>query len=294
MVNINVLIVTGLYNSGQRELEESLKNRDVYSIHNLPVQLIKELVLDRPDFIMNSEFLKNRRIAFFVDINSGDNFADELIAFKRQAKSQNLAIKFLFLDQSESKLLNSYKEKRLVPTHSDMNLSEALKKEIQVAAPLKQISDFVFNVDDLGSRELKVNFRDLLNEIYEHDNEFTLELQSFGYKYGLPMDSDLVLDVRFLPNPYYIPELRTLKGTDGAIKLFLEGFPDTKECLNLFERELDYLLPKYAEDGRNILRYAIGCTGGKHRSVYVVEELAKRLSNSNYKITLRHRDIEKD
>jgi UPF0042 nucleotide-binding protein len=207
---------------------------------------------------------------------------------------KNAQYKILFLDSSDDVLVKRYKEtRRTHPLAKDDRVDHAIAEERKQVEFLRRRADYIIDTSQMLTRELKQELEKILNDDGEYSNLFVTVL-SFGFKYGIPADADLVFDVRFLPNPYYIDELKYLTGNDKPIQDYVLGFEAAGQFLEKVSDLLEFLLPKYVDEGKNSLVIAVGCTGGKHRSVTLANEIAGRLKETPYGCKVEHRDIDKD
>lgn len=283
------VIVTGMSGAGKSTALKMLEDVGYFCVDNLPFPLITKLseLTSMPSTEIN-------KIAVGVDIRSGNSFSefenilDELI----QAGFQ---FEILFLDSKDDVLIKRYKEtRRNHPLAKEGRLDEGIQKERRKLEDLRKRADYILDTSNMLTRELKTE----LNKIFVENKEFKniyVTVCSFGFKYGIPSDADLVFDVRFLPNPYYIEHLRYQTGNDTEIREFVMANESAKEFLQKLKDMVRFLIPNYISEGKHQLVIAIGCTGGKHRSVTLANELYEALGqDENLGIKIEHRDIEKD
>lgn len=282
------VIVTGLSGAGKSSVLKMLEDSGYFCVDNLPIQLIIKLA---------GLTLKERsdidKIALGVDIRSGQALA-ELEEILKTLKTSNYNYEILFLNASTDVLVKRYKEtRRTHPLSGKGRVDRGIEIEREKLEFLKKRADYIIDTSQLLVRELKVEIDKIFvkNEKY---NNFFITIVSFGFKYGIPMDSDLVFDVRFLANPYYEPELKPLTGNDKPVFEYVMSFPAAKEFLDKAYDMLTFLIPNYILEGKNQLVISIGCTGGKHRSVTLANAISKKLSTLEYGIKVEHRDVEKD
>ena len=279
------IIVTGMSGAGKSTALKMLEDVGYFCVDNLPVPLVPKLAeLLR---VPNSEINK---IALGIDIRSGQKFP-ELECILEGFKESGMDYEILFLDASDDVLIKRYKEtRRNHPLAGD----KGIQKERAYVEQLRQKADYILDTSRLLTRELKVE----LNKIFVENKEFKnlyVTVLSFGFKYGIPSDADLVFDVRFLPNPYYIEEMRPKTGNDREVREFVMNNEKSTQFLEKLEDMIRFLIPNYIIEGKHQLVIAIGCTGGKHRSVTLANELYEKLcEDENYGIKIEHRDIEKD
>ncbi len=266
-----------------------LEDMGFYCVDNLPVSLI-----DKMAEILNSanEFEK---IAIGIDARSGENL-DQMPHILELLQEKSIPYEILFLDAINGVLVKRYKEtRRSHPLAGTARVDIGIEKERQKMQFLKSKANYIIDTSRLLTRELKTELERIFIENQDYKNLYVTIL-SFGFKNGIPADSDIVMDVRFLPNPYYIEELRPKTGNDKAIQDYVLQFPESIDFLNRFEDMIEFLIPYYIGEGKTQLVIAIGCTGGKHRSVTMANEIYKRLDGKNggYGLKLEHRDIGKD
>ena len=278
------VIVTGMSGAGKSTALKMLEDVGYFCIDNLPLALLPKLVeiLRVP----NTEFNK---VALGIDIRGGQNFTD------LEEMLKDVSYEMLFLDSGDSVLVKRYKEtRRTHPLANEGNIWEGLEKERRVLKPMKKNADYIIDTSLLLTRELKRELQKIFVDSQEYKNLY-LTVVSFGFKYGIPNDADLVFDVRFLPNPYYIEELRPKTGNDPEIQEYVMNNGKAEEFLDKLQDMLEFLVPQYIAEGKHQLVIAIGCTGGKHRSVTLANALYHYFEKSNeYGVRIEHRDIEKD
>lgn len=280
------VIVTGMSGGGKRTALKMLEDIGFYCVDNLPVALIGKFV----ELIANpgSEVTK---VALGIDVRAGQSF-DELVDILDDIKKAGYVYDMLFMEASDTVLLKRYKEsRRMHPLSPEGRVEEGIHKERAILRPIREISDYVIDTSKLLTRELKEELDRIFigNEAY---NSLIISIMSFGFKFGIPADADLVFDVRFLPNPFYIDELKHLTGQDKAVQDYVKSFPETEQFMEKLTDMIRFLIPNYVKEGKYQLVIAIGCTGGKHRSVTLANELYDRLKDQGeYGLTIGHRDI---
>ena len=285
------VMVTGMSGGGKSTAMRLLEDMGYYCVDNLPIQLIDKFVelLSTP----NTEITK---VAIGVDVRTDQSFArvEKTLSCLRQ---NGMVFEVLFMDASDAVLVKRYKEsRRMHPLCSAENprIEDGIEKEREILQQVKKDADYVIDTSKLLTRELKEE----LDRIFVKNEEYSslmINILSFGFKHGIPADADLVFDVRFLPNPYYYENLRKLTGNDKEIQDFVMGYDMAHIFLDKLEDMIRFLVPNYVLEGKNQLVIAIGCTGGKHRSVTLANKLYERLSDqTDYGIKLEHRDIGKD
>ena len=282
------VIVTGMSGAGKSTTLKTLEDIGYFCVDNLPIQLIMrfaEIAYAKDNDINN--------VAIGVDIRSGV-YLEQLSECLEQLKASQYNYEILFLDSNDDVLIKRYKEtRRNHPLARNGRVEDGIKIERSRIAFLRKEADYIIDTTSLLTRELKAELDKIFIENAEYNN-FIINVVSFGFKYGIPRDADLVFDVRFLPNPYYDLELRPLTGNDEAIQNFVMQFDEAKEFLNKIVDLLEFLIPNYIKEGKNGLVVAVGCTGGKHRSVTLANGIFKELEALPYSVRIVHRDIEKD
>lgn len=280
------VIVTGMSGGGKSTAMKMLEDAGFYCADNIPVALIDKFV---ELVTMPNSTIQN--VALGLDVraaHSFDDIADVIIRLRRAGNSFEL----LFLEASDQVLLKRYKEtRRIHPLSTDGDLMKGITREREMLAKTRQQADYVIDTTNLLTRELKAELDRIFvnNEKY---NSLMINVISFGFKHGIPQDADLVFDVRFLPNPFYIDEMKHQTGLDKPVHEYVMSFAEAHQFLDKLTDMITFLIPNYVKEGKNQLVVAIGCTGGQHRSVTLAMELYDRLSNQGeYGLTLRHRDI---
>ncbi len=284
------VIVTGMSGGGKATAINMLEDAGFYCVDNLPVSLIEKFaeLITVPD----NEITK---VALGIDSRAGQQF-DKVSGIIDSLKGKGIPVEVLFMDASDTVLIKRYKEtRRIHPMNFNSagdRIEDGISKERKVLSEIKKRADYVIDSSQLLTRELKEELDKIFvkNEAY---NSLMVTILSFGFKYGIPSDADLVFDVRFLPNPYYLDELKHQTGNDKPVQDYVKSFPACDEFLDKLTEMLDFLIPGYVQEGKYQLVVAIGCTGGQHRSVTIANELYNRLSASegNYGIKLFHRDV---
>lgn len=280
------VIVTGMSGSGKRTAMKMLEDIGFYCVDNLPVPLIEKFV----DLITapRSEVSK---VALGLDVRADQPFGD-VETILEKLKSDQYIFEILFLEASDAVLLKRYKEsRRLHPLSLEGRVEEGIHRERKILENIRCKADYVIDTSNLLTRELKEEIDHIFVKNEEY-NSLMLSILSFGFKNGIPADADLVFDVRFLPNPFYIDELKHKTGMDQEVQDYVMAFPEAEEFLHKLVDMLQFLIPNYVKEGKHQLVIGIGCTGGKHRSVTLANELYDRLKDQgNYGIKLYHRDV---
>ncbi len=282
------VIVTGMSGAGKTTALRTLEDMGFFCVDNLPVMLIEKFA-----DIANDDKLDVDRVAIGVDIRSGESLS-QLSFCLEEMKKHNYNYEILFLDSNEKALVKRYKEtRRKHPLSPDGRINEGIALEREKIEFLKQRADYIIDTSSLLTRELKSELDKIFVQGASYNN-IIITVMSFGFKYGIPMDSDLVYDVRFLPNPYYVTELRPLTGNDKPVADMVSSCEEYNMFMDKLADMVKFLIPNYKKEGKNQLVISVGCTGGKHRSVTVANELYKILQETQYSVRLFHRDITKD
>ena len=280
------VIVTGMSGGGKRTALKMLEDAGFYCVDNLPVPLIEKFVelVDTP----GSEI---KKVALGLDVRADQPFG-EVHRTLENLKKVGYKYEILFMDASEHVLLKRYKEsRRLHPLALEGRVEDGVRREREILKSMKESSDYVIDTSNLLTRELKEEI-DRIFVMNEEYNSLMVTILSFGFKNGIPADSDLVYDVRFLPNPYYIDELKPKTGNDQAVQDYVMGFSEAGEFLSKLEDMIHFLIPLYIKEGKYQLVIGIGCTGWQHRRVTLANELYKRMKNKgNYGLKIYHRDV---
>lgn len=284
------VIVTGMSGAGKSTALKMLEDMEYFCVDNLPVPLIDKFV----QLIKDSASGEIERVAIGVDIRSGRSL-DELKAVLEKISFSGIEAEILFLDADDTALVRRYKEtRRSHPLAGAGRVDDGIQKERERLQFLREYADYILDTSKLLTRELKADLEKIFVENRTFKNLMVTVL-SFGFKYGIPQDADLVFDVRFLPNPYYLENLRPLSGNDRPVSDYVMGFEAAHVFSDKLEDMIRFLIPNYILEGKTQLVIAVGCTGGKHRSVTLANELYRRLGeNDTYGIRIEHRDIEKD
>jgi UPF0042 nucleotide-binding protein len=283
---MRLVIVTGMSGSGKTTALKMLEDAGFYCVDNIPLTLVEKFV----ELIAMPENEIDKMV-LGLDVRADLHFEDAH-AILKSLKEQGYPMEILFLDCDDNSLINRYKEtRRLHPLAPYGRVEDGVAKEREILENLRKDADYVLDTSNLLTRELKAELDRIFvqNESY---NSLMVTVTSFGFKYGIPNDADLVFDVRFLPNPYYIDGLRAKTGNDKEVQDFVMGYPESGEFLDKLTDMVEFLIPNYVKEGKYRLVIAIGCTGGKHRSVTLANALYERLKDKgSYGIKLDHRDI---
>ena len=280
-----LVILTGISGSGKSTVLRAFEDMGYYCVDNLPVELIP--IFAELHAAGEGDFA---RAALLVDAREGLQLA-KFPALLRHLQQEHPII-LVFIEAQEDALLRRYSEtRRPHPLGKDYSVRESLHHEKVLMEPIRKLADVVIDTSQFNVHEL----RHFVNQRFKTESKRPLlvSLVSFGYKYGVPTDADLMFDVRFLPNPHFVPKLRPFTGKDPKVRRYIESFPQTGEFLRRMTGLLTYLIPHYIEEGKSYLTIAFGCTGGKHRSVMMAEWLKKALEKRGFDTRVMHRDIDK-
>jgi len=284
--DVEFLIVTGLSGAGKSQATHALEDLGFFCVDNLPPALVTKFA----EIVRESQG-RIRRVALVMDVRGGE-FFNSLDAALTALAGMGIRAQILFLDASDEVLVRRFEETRRKHPLGGSVL-DGIRSERRRLQPLKERAHKVIDTSALTAREL----REELAEAFVRTNAqrtLTVGVTSFGYKYGIPIDADLVFDVRFLPNPHYVETLRALPGSSPEVREYVLRSDDTREFQQRLHDMLGYLLPRYTAEGKSHLTIAIGCTGGKHRSVVISEDLARFIRSLGYTVRLKHRDVRKE
>ena len=283
------VVLTGMSGAGKSAALKMMEDIGFYCVDNLPIPLIEKFVE-----LSTASVTELQKVAVGIDIRNGSAL-DELHDILDRLEANGKPCEILFLDAEDSVLVKRYKEtRRNHPLAGAERVDKGIEQEREKLAFLKKRANYIIDTSQLLTRELKAEIIKIFAENQDFKNLF-ITILSFGFKYGIPADSDLVFDVRFLPNPYYVEGLRYKNGNDKEIQDYVLQFSESHEFLNKLDDMISFLIPNYIIEGKNQLVISIGCTGGKHRSVTLANELYKRLSQrKEFGLKIEHRDIEKD
>lgn len=288
--NGKLVIITGLSGAGKTAALRYFEDAGYYCVDNLPASLLLNLI---GFFAVKDKDIN--KIAVAIDLRSGDLF-DEIYDTLKNLKEQKINHKVLFLEAAKSIILKRFSlTRRKHPLVVDGDILSGIEKETEKLYHLREMSDVIIDTSSLSPRELKIEIAERMMSEAEKSNLFQISLMSFGYKFGIPQESlDIVMDVRFLPNPYYLDDLKNLDGKNEKVISFVMTNNESREFLRMFEKMLDFLIPNYIEEGKSYLGIGIGCTGGRHRSVVIADRLYDYLKLKGYSVKLSHKDIDKN
>lgn len=291
---MEITIVTGLSGSGKSLAANLLEDMGFFCIDNMPPQLVGDLTRVLSDWQATAECpSSDMRLALVMDTRT-PGFVKHLQPVLNHLRDSNVPVRILFLDTSDAVLISRYNQSRRDhPLSQRRSLTEAIASERDMLAPVKALATDIIDTTNLSSHALKLRLQQLFSHAGSYD-EITIYVQSFGFKYGMPPDADIVCDVRFLPNPHYVDHLRPLSGLDQPIIDYLKQYPETDEYLTRQCELFDYTIPFYIREGKQRLNISIGCTGGRHRSVMSAERVVEHLKKSGYNAIVLHRDLQRD
>lgn len=280
-----LVIITGLSGSGKGTVLKCLEDLGYYSVDNLPIELF-------PKFAELTQASPNiRGAALVVDIREGEGLRRFPIIYKSVRKK--IPTTLVFLEADDATLVRRFSEtRRPHPLGTQRSVAKSIQSERQLLEPIRALADHIVNTSKFNVHEL----RELMAEKFRGQREqskIMVYVTSFGYRHGVPADSDLVFDVRFLPNPNYIPQFKKLSGRHPSVARYIRSFPQTVEFIARISELLIYLLPHYIREGKSYLTIAFGCTGGQHRSVMMADEIRRRLTRAGFRVKTTHRDIVK-
>lgn len=283
---MEILIISGLSGAGKSKAASFLEDMGFYIVDNMPAAMILKFA----EFCAGASS-RYQRVALVYDVRTADSFT-ELFGVLDQLKAMEGVCRMLFLEASPETIIKRYKEtRRRHPLREGVDsLEEAVHREAELMEPVKERADFVIDTSYLSTAQLRGELLKIFGDPLEKGG-MAVSVISFGFKHGLPMEADLVFDVRFMPNPFYIQELRSLTGLDKPVADYVFGFQQTKDFLAKLENLLAFSLPLYAEEGKTQLVIAVGCTGGHHRSVAVTHALTEFIRGQGYQVTENHRDM---
>ena len=278
-----LVIITGLSGSGKATVLKALEDLGYYAVDNLPIGLL-------PKFAeLAKDSLHVRRAALVIDIREGQKLVQFPAIFRRLRRQTPATL--LFLEADDRTLVRRFSEtRRPHPLGLEASVRENIRTERERLAPIRAVADHVINTAKFNVHELREAIEDKFSGGPEEAN-IRIDITSFGYRHGVPPDSDLVFDVRFLPNPNYIPQFKNLTGRHPSVARYIRSFPQTTEFIGRISELLVYLIPHYIREGKSYLTIAFGCTGGHHRSVMIANEIRKRLARAGFKVKETHRDV---
>ena len=283
---MEILIITGLSGGGKSKAASFLEDIGYYIVDNLPTEMMVKFA----DFCAGSSG-RYDRVALVYDIRAGEPF-DQLLDTLDRLRASGVTCRMLFLEASVQTIINRYKEtrRRHPLMGKGVSMEQAVRREQELLRPVRDHADFVLDTTSFSTGKLRSEILDLFGGQFDRGG-MNVNVLSFGFKHGLPIEADLVFDVRFMPNPFYVAELKHQTGLDRPVQDFVFSFDQTHEFMSQLEKMISFLLPLYSEEGKSVLVIAIGCTGGHHRSVAVAHRLADYIARAGYQVTENHRDI---
>jgi RNase adapter protein RapZ len=280
----SLVVVTGLSGSGKSYVNKCLEDMGYFCVDNLPLELLEPLI---------DQVSGKPRVGIILDVRNPD-FASRFPAILARLRQHVPGTRLVFLDASEESLIRRFSEtRRPHPLSGRVSLLEALRRERQLLGEVRGVADVVIDTSSMTVHEL----RSLMQKTFVGDPEtagMVISATSFGYKFGIPHDVDLLFDVRFLVNPHFVPELKGKTGMDPAVAAYIEKDPETRAFMDRLIGFLDYLIPRFEAESKSYLSIGIGCTGGKHRSVYIAEQLAGILKERGFPVRVSHRDATRE
>lgn len=280
---MQLVIITGMSGAGKTVAMQCLEDMGYFCIDNMPPGLFEKFW----EIMMEADSTK--KVALVVDLRSGRFFQEVQSMLNDIANTPNVNMNMLFLDASDEELVARYKEtRRLHPMAMEGLTLDGIHRERELLQTVKGKAQVVIDTTHLSARQLKERIIQEFSQ--DNDDRFHVELMSFGFKYGVPIDADIVMDVRFLPNPYYVEELRPLTGQDKEVYDYVMKFKETETFYQQFKTLIDTVLPGYRDEGKKNVTIAIGCTGGQHRSVAIAERLYHDIADEGYKVNITHRN----
>lgn len=286
MEKMKVVVVTGLSGAGKTNAMDWFEDRGFYCVDNMPPALIANFIE-----LTKSSKKQIEKAAFVFDARGGAYFSDMKEYINLLKSDENIDCRILFIEASERALIKRFNEtRRAHPLATGSTTKEVIAAEREELKEIRDLSDYIIDTTNLKVAELKQE----ISKIFEEGSgksSFLINIKSFGYKRGIPIEADLVLDMRFIPNPYYLPSLKRLTGNNKKVSSYVLRQKATQDFIKAELEMLEMLIPAYIKEGKYHLNIAFGCTGGQHRSVATADEVAKELRAKGYRVTLEHRDI---
>ncbi len=292
---MNLVIITGMSGAGKSATLKFYEDFGYYCVDNLPPQLIGNFI----EICKNNNEIQN--IAIGIDVRGGTLFDELILALEevdKNVQDEELSSKVIFMDCNNEILVKRFKEtRRAHPLSKNLSIIDCILKERKVLAKIRKVAKeqgYIIDTTKLLTRELKSTLAKILNEEKKEFNSLVVSINSFGFKFGIPSDSDLVFDVRFMPNPFYLDDLKEKTGNDQEVRDYVMSFEESQKFLTKLKDMIEFLIPNYVKEGKNLLVVNIGCTGGKHRSVTIANELFEHLlqADGNYRVVLNHLNIQ--
>jgi UPF0042 nucleotide-binding protein len=280
-----LVVITGLSGSGKATVLKAFEDLGYYAVDNMPIELIPKFA----ELAKGSAHV--RRAALVIDIREGGQLAQFPALLQRLRRQAPATL--VFLEADDATLARRFSEtRRPHPLGTQASVQKSLRTERNLLAPIRSVADHIIDTSKFNVHEL----REVIGEKFSgsrNESSIRIDITSFGYRNGVPADSDLVFDVRFLPNPNYIPQFKNLTGRNPSVARYIRSFPQTTEFIDRISELLVYLIPHYVREGKSYLTIAFGCTGGRHRSVMIAGAIRKRLAEAGFKVKETHRDISK-
>lgn len=288
----SLILVTGMSGAGKSHALDTLEDRGYYSLDNLPVSLFRQFI----EFSKSTP-AKFERTALLLDIDSRDKL-EELNRALDAIDPKRERVKFVFLEATTETIIKRYSETRRphpgFDAAKDRSLEDTIQRERSRLQPIREVANVIIDTSRLSVHDLRRELGAFVDSLpFAPGKLMRVNFLSFGFKYGLPIDCDLVVDVRFLPNPFFVEELREKSGLEPAVRDYVLDMPQTKEFTKRYSEMLEFLLPQYAFEGKSYLNIGIGCTGGMHRSVAIAEALRGMVDPQLYLVSVKHRDLKK-
>jgi UPF0042 nucleotide-binding protein len=288
MKNLRIVIITGLSGSGKSTALKAMEDIGFFCVDNLPIVLLQKLLEIRAG--ASSEISK---IALVMDLRE-KSFVENHVKVISKLKKKGYNIDILYLEASDDILLQRFSvTRRAHPLSRAGTILESIKLEREKLVSLRDAANDIIDTSHFNIHQLK----DVIQKRYHsplNGKKITINLISFGYRFGLPHDADIVMDVRFLPNPYFVKDLKDFNGNDKGVETYVLKWDETKQFLNELYRLISFLMPLYEKEGKTYLNIALGCTGGKHRSVVILNQLKKYFVDQKFQVNINHRDIDKE
>lgn len=282
------LIITGLSGAGKSQTIKNLEDIGYFCVDNLPPALLPKFAE-----LCSQTNSKIEKVALVIDIRGGKLF-DDLFNNLACIKEQGLSYEIVFLEANDEVLVKRFKEtRRTHPLSPEGRIINGITKERELLEKVRKRANYIIDTSNLTTRQLKEQINSIFVEGRNYEGVI-ITVMSFGFKYGIPTDSDLVLDVRFIPNPFYIENMRKHTGKEKLVREYVLQWEETKEFINKVSELMEFLIPNYIKEGKSQLVVSIGCTGGRHRSVTISEEIIRLLTEKGHRVILEHRDIDKD
>ena len=286
MEKMNVVIITGMSGAGKTNAADWFEDQGYYCVDNMPPALIKNFI--ELTVFSNKQI---KKAAFVVDVRGGEFFTDLSQCLDDLEKSDTIDCKVLFIEASDETLIKRYNEtRRNHPLSAGSTTREVIEKEREKLAELRQRADFIIDTTNMKVAGFKLEMEKLFVGM-EMESSFSVNITSFGYKHGIPMEADLVFDMRFIPNPYYVPSLKKLTGNNKKVSQYVMRQEISQKFISQLRELINTIVPCYVREGKYHLNIAFGCTGGQHRSVAMANRMAEIFREDGYRVTLGHRDL---